>query len=73
MSSKRCNTVIFTRGLIKIFIQCVRISCVTARSLCAISRAIERTSTVPKSKNAEINIKKLEAVLKNKHVIIVAL
>ena len=37
------------------------------------SHAIERTSTVPKSKNAEINIKKLEAVLKNKYVIIVAL
>ena len=45
------------------------ISCVSASSLCAISHAIERTSTVPKSKNAEINIKKL----KNKHVIIVAL
>ena len=73
VSFKTCSTVIFTHGLIKIFIQCVRISCLTACCLCSISHAIERTSTVPKSKNAEINIKKLEAVLKNKHVIIVAL
>ena len=73
ISSKTYKTVIFTHGLIKIFIQCVRISCVTASSLCAIAHAIERKSTVPKSKNVEINIKKLEAVLKKKHVRIVAL
>ena len=50
MSSKTCNSVTFTHDLIKIFIQCVRISCVAARSLYAISHATERSSIFSKSK-----------------------